>query len=70
MTHPDLNALHVLKPREVARKYRIADVTVYDAIKVGELPAARFGKTFRVLQSDAEAWFLARTGRSASKEVN
>ena len=62
MTTRELSALEILKPREVARKYRIADAAVYDAIKSGELTAGRFGKTFRVLRTDAEAWFMERCG--------
>ncbi|PYE48360.1 helix-turn-helix domain-containing protein [Deinococcus yavapaiensis] len=67
MTNEQLNTLHVLKPREVARLYRLSDATVYDALhgqnalgeRVPRLPASRFGKTYRVRREDAEVWFLA-----------
>ena len=68
MTPTDLSALDVLRPREVARLYRVADATIYDAIRDGELIAARFGKTFRVLRTDADAWYRGRCGLSAHGE--
>ena len=52
----------------MARKFRVADATIYDAIRDGELIAARFGKTFRVLRTDADAWYRGRCGLSAHGE--
>ncbi len=35
-------------------------MTVYRLIKAGDLPAARIGKSFRIRETDADAYLQAR----------
>lgn len=41
---------------EVAEMLRVSRMTVYRWVHAGELPAARFGRSFRVPQSAVEAF--------------
>ena len=41
---------------EVAEMCRVSRMTVYRWVHAGELPAVRFGKSFRVPQAAAEAF--------------
>jgi excisionase family DNA binding protein len=49
----------VMTPQEVSEYLRVGVRTVYEWIKVGELPAIRLGKTYRIEQTDLER-FLRR----------
>jgi excisionase family DNA binding protein len=49
-----------LTPAEVAEQLRVSAMTVYRLIKSGELRAARIGKSYRVLESDVDAYLAAR----------
>jgi excisionase family DNA binding protein len=49
-----------LTPAEVADQLRVSAMTVYRLIKSGELRAARIGKSYRVLESDVDAYLAAR----------
>ncbi|MDP5227543.1 MULTISPECIES: helix-turn-helix domain-containing protein [Arthrobacter] len=49
---------------EVAEQMRVSKMTVYRLIHSGELPAVRFGKSFRVPESAVEEYVkAAATGR-------
>jgi excisionase family DNA binding protein len=49
-----------LTPAEVADQLRVSAMTVYRLIKSGELRAARIGKSYRVLESDVDAYLATR----------
>jgi excisionase family DNA binding protein len=49
-----------LTPAEVAEQLRVSAMTVYRLIKSGELRAARIGKSYRVLESDVDAYLATR----------
>lgn len=46
-----------LRPREIARRYRLADQKVYAAIQRGELQSVRRGARFLVHAEAAQRWF-------------
>ena len=53
------------KPRfmtvaEVAEMMRVSTMTVYRLIKGGELPAVRFGKSYRLDEADVDAYLASR----------
>ena len=50
----------LLTVQEVATRMRVSTMTVYRLIKSGELRAARIGKSYRVLESDVDAYLAAR----------
>jgi len=41
---------------EVAALLRVSSMTIYRLIKQGELPAVRIGKSFRLLETDVDAY--------------
>lgn len=49
----------LLTVAEVADELRVSSMTVYRLIRSGELRAARIGKSFRLRQTDVDA-FLSR----------
>ncbi len=51
----DLSEVRFLTVAEVADMMRVSKMTVYRMIHAGELPAIRFGRSFRVLESAVEA---------------
>lgn len=51
-----LGASQYLPPKDVARKLKIRNSVVYDAIKSGELDAIRMGREWRIHPDDAMAW--------------
>ncbi len=42
----------LLKPKEVAEKLQLNLLTIYNYIRSGELKAVKFGRTYRVEQTD------------------
>lgn len=50
MTH-DLSDVRFLTVAEVAGMMRVSKMTVYRMVHSGELPAIRFGRSFRVPES-------------------
>lgn len=48
---------YMYKTSEVAEKLRVHESTVRRWIKEGSLRAARFGRTYRVHESDLQAFF-------------
>ena len=47
----DLSEVRFLTVAEVAEMMRVSKMTVYRLVHSGELPAIRFGRSFRVPQS-------------------
>ena len=49
---------------EVAALMRVSTMTVYRLIKAGDLPAVRFGKSYRIDEADVDAYLAARYTRA------
>ena len=49
-----------LTVQEVEDLMRVSSMTVYRLIKAGDLPAVRVGRSFRVSDSDVDAYLAAR----------
>ncbi|MFT4214690.1 MAG: helix-turn-helix domain-containing protein [Microbacterium sp.] len=52
---PDLNEVRFLTVAEVADLMRVSKMTVYRQVHAGELPAVRFGRSYRVPESAVTA---------------
>lgn len=63
----DLSDVRFLTVAEVAELMRVSKMTVYRLVHSGELPAVRFGRSFRVPES-AVADAIARSGRAEMGE--
>ncbi|CAN5126071.1 helix-turn-helix domain-containing protein [soil metagenome] len=50
MAH-DLSDIRFLTVAEVADMMRVSNMTVYRLVHAGELPAVRFGRSFRIPES-------------------
>ena len=50
-TPGDMSEAHFLTIAEVAAKMRVSKMTVYRLVHAGELPAIRFGRSYRVPES-------------------
>ncbi len=55
-----LSKSRFLTVQEVADLMRVSTMTVYRIIKAGDLAAVRFGRSFRVRESDVDAYLGAR----------
>ncbi|MET4783458.1 helix-turn-helix domain-containing protein [Glaciihabitans sp. UYNi722] len=51
----DLSEVRFLTVAEVADMMRVSKMTVYRLVHAGELPAIRFGRSFRVPESAVES---------------
>lgn len=51
----DLSGMRFLTVAEVAEMMRVSKMTVYRMVHSGELPAIRFGRSFRVPESAVQA---------------
>jgi len=49
---------------EVAGLMRVSTMTVYRLIKAGDLPAVRFGKSYRIDEADVDAYLADRYTRA------
>ena len=49
---------------EVASLMRVSTMTVYRLIKAGDLPAVRFGKSYRIDEADVDAYLADRYTRA------
>lgn len=49
---------------EVAALMRVSTMTVYRLIKAGDLPAVRFGKSYRIAEADVDAYLADRYTRA------
>lgn len=47
----DLSEVRFLTVAEVAEMMRVSNMTVYRLVHAGELPAVRFGRSFRIPES-------------------
>ena len=54
MTTSDLSEIRFLTVAEVAELMRVSKMTVYRMIHAGELPAVKFGRSFRVPESSVQ----------------
>ena len=54
MRHPDLMGAPFLTVAEIAQRMRVSKMTVYRLVHSGELPAVRFGRSFRVQEAAVE----------------
>jgi excisionase family DNA binding protein len=52
--HPDVINAPFLTVAEVAQRMRVSKMTVYRLVHSGELPAVRFGRSFRVQRAAVE----------------
>ena len=52
---PDLDDVRFLTVAEVADMMRVSKMTVYRLVHAGELPAIRFGRSYRVPESAVAA---------------
>ena len=51
----DLSDVRFLTVAEVAELMRVSNMTVYRLVHSGELPAIRFGRSFRIPETAVEA---------------
>lgn len=51
----DLSDMRFLTVAEVADLMRVSNMTVYRLVKSGELPAVRFGRSYRIPESAVAA---------------
>ena len=51
----DLSEVRFLTVAEVAEMMRVSNMTVYRLVHSGELPAVRFGRSFRIPESAVQA---------------
>ena len=51
----DLSDVRFLTVAEVADMMRVSTMTVYRLVHAGELPAVRFGRSYRIPESAVEA---------------
>lgn len=56
----------VLTVEEVAKLLRVTDRTIRYMIRKGELPAAKVGKEYRILQAEVDKLFTQRTQEAQS----
>ncbi|MCU1402121.1 MAG: hypothetical protein QOG18_2289 [Microbacteriaceae bacterium] len=62
----DLSEVRFLTVAEVADMMRVSKMTVYRLVHAGELPAIRFGRSFRVPESAVEAAITSHIADSDS----
>ncbi len=62
----DLSEVRFLTVAEVADMMRVSKMTVYRLVHAGELPAIRFGRSFRVPESAVEAAIDSHVGDTAA----
>lgn len=61
----DLSDVRFLTVAEVAAMMRVSKMTVYRLVHSGDLPAIRFGRSFRVPESAVEAALAQHVADSA-----
>ena len=61
----DFSSVRFLTVAEVAAMMRVSRMTVYRMVHAGDLPAIRFGKSFRVPESAVEAVLTHHVAESA-----
>jgi excisionase family DNA binding protein len=55
----DLSDVRFLTVAEVAEMMRVSSMTVYRMVHAGELPAVRFGRSYRIPESAVAQWVQA-----------
>lgn len=63
----DLSDVRFLTVAEVAELMRVSKMTVYRMVHAGELPAVKFGRSYRVPESAVRA--AIDSGRSADERT-
>ncbi|MCQ9163555.1 helix-turn-helix domain-containing protein [Arthrobacter sp. STN4] len=56
---------HYLTVAEVAQAMRVSKMTVYRMVHAGDLPAVRFGRSFRVPERAVEEYLVAEQHAAA-----
>jgi excisionase family DNA binding protein len=56
-----------LRITEIADMLAVNRLTIWRLIKLGELPAYRVGKVFRVSDADLAAWMISHSNTSAGE---
>jgi excisionase family DNA binding protein len=64
-----MNTKKFLKVEEVAKRMRFVNMTIYRMIHSGELPAIKFGKSFRIPEDALDQYLLKKYNISNDKEV-
>jgi excisionase family DNA binding protein len=54
-----LSQMRFLTVNEVAEMMRVSTMTVYRMVHSGEVPAIRFGRSFRIPESAVAQWMYA-----------
>ncbi|MCU6478896.1 excisionase family DNA binding protein [Arthrobacter silviterrae] len=62
--------VNFLTVQEVAELMRVSKMTVYRMVHAGELPAVRFGRSYRVPQNAVEAILKSTVADRAESEGN
>ncbi|WP_315914122.1 helix-turn-helix domain-containing protein [Arthrobacter sp. lap29] len=57
MQESNLQDVNFLTVQEVAELMRVSKMTVYRMVHAGELPAVRFGRSYRVPANAVESYF-------------
>jgi excisionase family DNA binding protein len=60
---------HFYTPQEVAKLLRLQVQTVYDYIRMGRLPAVRFGNRYRIAQADLDSFVAGSTVHAGPGEI-
>ena len=68
-TVQDLSDVKFLTVAEVADMMRVSKMTVYRMVHAGELPAIRFGRSFRVPESAVAAAVENTIGEAPASDV-
>ena len=66
----DISEAKFLTVAEVAAMMRVSKMTVYRMVHAGELPAVRFGRSYRVPQNAVEAILKSTVADRAESEGN
>ncbi len=65
-----LSDMRFLTVAEVAEMMRVSNMTVYRLVKSGELPAVRFGRSYRIPESAVAAAVQLPTARSDAEHTH
>lgn len=68
MSNP-LSRMHFLTVGEVADMMRVSTMTVYRLVHSGELPAVRFGRSFRIPESAVSHIIFSTGGEQNLNQV-
>lgn len=69
MTEDGQRAHNFLTVAEVAYLTRLSKATVYRLVRAGHMPAVRFGRSYRVTESDVDDYILRATVQDGTPDV-